>query len=817
MNSSSSNGDSAASQPTGEEETLSEENLELLSLVRKFFHLFGIFFFGYIIGYLGLSLWWISVAAFLLVGREKHYSVHQRRVDFQRAVANDEKSIIKCSVKDLPCWVLFPDTERAEWLNRALKQLWPFVAQYLADFLKANAEQNIDDIMPDYCKGFRFEKIDFGSVVPRIGSVKCYDENTDRKEIILDIELIYAGDCDIQVKIKGLGAGIKDFQVYGVMRVELKPLIKDMPLVGCVSFYFLKNPVIEYNFTNLGNILDFPVMSEFLRRGIKEQFAKLLVLPNKFVLPLVPDFQASSIKFTQPIGVVRLEVIEARHLKKSDVGMLGLGKSDPYVNIIVGSQEFRTATIYNTVNPKWNFICETPVFLTTQSIDLEVMDEDQGSKDDFLGKAYFSLDSIKKDGVVDAWSNLKETKTGRVHVKMTWFTLEHSTANLAAQSKEGSRVRARYHRGLTEEQGQSSSSRSGEQQPIGSVACLLVYLDCAKHLPISAKSIGEPSPQVIFKLRRQTQRSIVKNFTSNPIWEETFHFLLDDYSPHDELSIEVVDSKSSQLIGHVSVRMQSLVESKDMTFTEPLLVRQFSHSFDLHCKLSLYFLRSPSQEKVKIVRDDTVDSEDADNIPTMEDMIKGTVEPFAMFSGIQGEKLIEISQHKRLNGNNKNGHSRDPLLSESAANNGGGGDPRSKELELNIYPMLQVSVNKLLEENKLEVLVHKASNLRRINNQLPNPYVKLYLQPDRKVVRDKRNRSVTIKSTCHPVFEERFYVDLNEDIESLKFVVFTSTNGIIFKRGKVSLGYVEIYFNDNFLEKNSLSFTKWYELEQQDD
>lgn len=68
--------------------------------------------------------------------------------------------------------------------------MWPFVAQYLADFLKTHAEQNIDDIMPDYCKGFRFEKIDFGSVVPRIGSVKCYDENTDRKEIIFDIELM---------------------------------------------------------------------------------------------------------------------------------------------------------------------------------------------------------------------------------------------------------------------------------------------------------------------------------------------------------------------------------------------------------------------------------------------------------------------------------------------------------------------------------------------------------------------------------------------------------------------------------------------------
>ena len=60
-------------------------------------------------------------------------------------------------------------------------------------------------------------------------------------------------------------------------------------------------------------------------------------------------------------------------------------------------------------------------------------------------------------------------------------------------------------------------------------------------------------------------------------------------------------------------------------------------------------------------------------------------------------------------------------------------------------------------------------------------------------------------------------MDLNEDIESLKFVVYTSTNTKMFKRGKTILGFVEIYFNDNFIEKNALSFTKWYELEQQDD
>jgi len=60
-------------------------------------------------------------------------------------------------------------------------------------------------------------------------------------------------------------------------------------------------------------------------------------------------------------------------------------------------------------------------------------------------------------------------------------------------------------------------------------------------------------------------------------------------------------------------------------------------------------------------------------------------------------------------------------------------------------------------------------------------------------------------------------VDLNESIESLKFVIYTASNGKMFKRNKIMLGFVEIFFDDNFSEKNSLSFTKWYELEQQDD
>lgn len=55
-------------------------------------------------------------------------------------------------------------------------------------------------------------------------------------------------------------------------------------------------------------------------------------------------------------------MVEAKHLMKKDIGMLGKGKSDPYAVITVGAQEFKTKTINNTVDPKWDYWCEVTFF-----------------------------------------------------------------------------------------------------------------------------------------------------------------------------------------------------------------------------------------------------------------------------------------------------------------------------------------------------------------------------------------------------------------------------------------------------------------------
>lgn len=60
---------------------------------------------------------------------------------------------------------------------------------------------------------------------------------------------------------------------------------------------------------------------------------------------------------------MRVHVVEAKHLMKKDISMLGKGKSDPYAVITVGAQEFRTKTINNSVDPKWDYWCEVSEFI----------------------------------------------------------------------------------------------------------------------------------------------------------------------------------------------------------------------------------------------------------------------------------------------------------------------------------------------------------------------------------------------------------------------------------------------------------------------
>ena len=66
--------------------------------------------------------------------------------------------------------MFFPDVERAEWMNKMIAQMWPFIGDYVRDLLMTQIQKTVQE-SASVMGSFKFVKIDLGDIV---SAVKCY-------------------------------------------------------------------------------------------------------------------------------------------------------------------------------------------------------------------------------------------------------------------------------------------------------------------------------------------------------------------------------------------------------------------------------------------------------------------------------------------------------------------------------------------------------------------------------------------------------------------------------------------------------------------
>ncbi|KAI1289811.1 Extended synaptotagmin-2 [Halotydeus destructor] len=644
-------------------------------------------------------------------------------------------------------------------------------------------------------KSFRFDRVDLGSVPFRISSIKTYHENTSREEIIIDMDFNYAGNCDMNISVKGLKAGIKDLHISGTMRIELRPLLKEPPIVGGVSFYFLQEPTIEFNMTNMADILDIPGISDILRKVIRDQLAKMCVLPNKMAFPLSTSVEKRDLKCRPPLGAVRIELFEAKQLRKADVGLLGMGKSDPYCTIAVGEKEFKTPTIKNTISPKWNFACEAIVhFALGQDIKFEVMDEDQGSKDDFLGQASIHLDELMTHGHMEGWLKLEETPTGLIRYRATWMNVESDFDQmLPIQRANSEKVRRKYPK-LCDDLDLS----------LGSVALVCVYVDSAESLPLVKGH--EASSYAVLSIGNCAQKTMVKIENASPVFEELFYFLITDPTTESDLRIELLDSKRDDaLIGYVSYSMTSLLEAKDHQNFEPLPLRGRATGATFHAFVQLTLLCDCYQNSLPKQVSTIVEEDDAaPGPPSLEDMIFSTVKPMIQISG-DSPKKVDASQQPRVTSAGDQDYSTTPDIA--------GGDQNS-----NNFPKMKITLTR--EERLVTLVIHRVVNMTSVeggkgSERAPDPYVKISCLPGKP--KDMERRTAVHRNTRDPVFEETFEFSMDAmkgELVAFEAEVCSKSSGSalsnVFNGRKRHLGTAIIELSDLGSET---SVSQWYDID----
>uniref|UniRef100_A0A3B4AYC7 Extended synaptotagmin-like protein 2a n=1 Tax=Periophthalmus magnuspinnatus TaxID=409849 RepID=A0A3B4AYC7_9GOBI len=459
--------------------------------------------------------------------------------------------------------VHYPDVERVEWLNKTVKQMWPFICQFVDKLFRETIEPAVKNATP-YLSSFCFTKIDLGDKPLRVNGVKVYTENVDKRQVIMDLEVSFVGNTEIDIDIKKFycRAGIKNIQLHGVMRVVMEPLLGDMPLIGALSVFFLKKPWLDINWTGLTNMLDIPGVNGLSDGLIQDILCQYLVLPNKISIPLVGEAQLAQLRFPVPKGVLRIHFLEAQDLLGKDTFLKGLikGKSDPYGVIQLGTQLFQSKVIHETVNPKWNEVYEVRQGL------VELFDEDT-DKDDFLGSLMIDLAELQKEQKVDEWFVLDDVSQGKLHLKLEWLSLLSKPDKL---DQVLSSIRA--------ERGHANDGLSS--------ALLIVFLDSARNLPTGKKVTSDPSPFVQFTVGHKSFESKTCYKTNEPVWEEAFTFLI--HNPKvQQLDVEVKDEKHECSLGTLTVPLKSLMEARDMTMNKSFSLRSTGPTCSLKMKMAL--------------------------------------------------------------------------------------------------------------------------------------------------------------------------------------------------------------------------------------
>ncbi|XP_039111789.1 extended synaptotagmin-2 isoform X2 [Hyaena hyaena] len=809
-------------------------SVDVAGLLAQLARSFALLLPVYALGYLGLSFSWVLLALGLLVWCRRSRGLKATRLCRALALLEDEERAVRLGVRacDLPAWVHFPDTERAEWLNKTVKHMWPFICQFIEKLFRETIEPAVRGANT-HLSTFSFTKVDVGQQPLRINGVKVYTENVDKRQIILDLQISFVGNCEIDLEIKRYfcRAGVQSIQIHGTMRVILEPLIGDMPLVGALSVFFLRKPLIEINWTGLTNLLDIPGLNGLSDTIILDIISNYLVLPNRITVPLVSEVQIAQLRFPIPKGVLRIHFIEAQDLQGKDTYLKGLvkGKSDPYGIIRVGNQIFQSKVIKENLSPKWNEVYEALVYEHPgQELEIELFDEDP-DKDDFLGSLMIDLIEVEKERLLDEWFTLDEVPRGKLHLKLEWLTLMPNASNLDKV--------------LTDIRADKDQANDGLSSSL-----LILYLDSARNLPSGKKINSNPNPLVQMSVGHRAQESKIRYKTNEPVWEENFTFFIHNPKRQD-LEVEVRDEQHQCSLGHLKIPLSQLLTSDDMTMNQRFQLSNSGPNSTLKMKIALRVLhlekpeRSPDHQHSAQVKRPSV-SKEGRKISVRSQMStspgsgeSSTAPCTPVIGGSHKSGMEERAQPVEASpqGPRDLGRSSSSLQTSATCSPSHVSvkEPtpsiasdislpiatqelrqRLRQLEngttLGQSPLgqIQLTIRHSSQRNKLVVVVHSCRNLIAFSEDGSDPYVRMYLLPDKR--RSGRRKTHVSKKTLNPVFDQSFDFSVSlPEVQRRTLDVAVKNSGGFLSKDKGLLGKVLVGLASEELAKG---WTQWYDL-----
>lgn len=232
----------------------------------------------------------------------------------QSMLSNSRQNNSMCDDDIVPSWYRRDVTggETAEWLNEALRKIWPSVVPQLDKLLCAAVNPQIEGNIPPVFTSLSFDSIRFGLTAPvvqsfsttslpsllsrrRVARVARTSRGRDTrgagKSVCVDCSFSFIAsqksDALIRLTVKTLLLAapvlLDNVMLEGTVRVELRRVRDgELPCFDAVAFSFLSEPTVSFDLVP-GSGLDvshISLLRNFIATALRDQMSEMLVAPN---------------------------------------------------------------------------------------------------------------------------------------------------------------------------------------------------------------------------------------------------------------------------------------------------------------------------------------------------------------------------------------------------------------------------------------------------------------------------------------------------------------------------------------------------------
>eukprot|EP00899_Mesostigma_viride_P018522 jgi/Mesvir1/26671/Mv20455-RA.1 len=442
-----------------------------------------------------------------------------------QSLAHVAPGCLKRLLGDIPGWVTIEEEfQRAAWLNVALEKLWPKIDEAVRAIVEEHVTPVLQEYKPEMLSSLGFDTFTLGTIPPIIGGVKVRKaEMCQEDEVVMEVDFKWGGDPDIVLAIRTVGVSlpiqVKNLNLFGKARVQLRPLLDNLYMVGAVTIALLEKPFMDFNLKVVGgDIMSVPGLNSALSEFLRTTIVETLVWPRRIVIPIVGNYEDYDYLQQHLVGVLKVRLVEAVNLHNTD----RMGKADPFAILNVRSVNKLTSSVKsNTLNPRWDeeftFLVED---LGVQSLHIKVMDKDIMRASELIGKAVVPLLDLAPYEEREVWQdlyvgtkNIKAQKSrGKVHLLMTYAPFTDKDDVRAAESNDP------YYAKLNMEAGKLREGLGG---------ALFVKVEKAVKICAPGQTVN-----AYVKLRLmhgyEVKKTMILDRESEPQWNENYELMCQD-------------------------------------------------------------------------------------------------------------------------------------------------------------------------------------------------------------------------------------------------------------------------------------------------